>query len=295
METNESIMRTVVAADLETPQLTTDRWVNQTATGDATITSSNGRIRWPLATLLFGMLIYGGWYAVNWLLTAERFGITHVQVEGDVRHTSQKLLQDVLSEQIKKNFFAINLDAVRASLEGLPWIEEARVRRLWPLTLVVWVRERESLAHWGASSLVSPRGVIFTPDPASIPPKLIHLQGPEGSAVYVIGRYRWLQERLTKIGLQIATLHLSERHAWHLECTNGLQLYFGTTDLEKRAERLLRYLPQLPQPEALKHVDLRYNNGFAVSWRATAVTLDTSPPTQRDDGVKNAPNNRQHP
>jgi cell division protein FtsQ len=115
--------------------------------------------------------------------------------------------------------------------------------------------------------LVSQQGVIFTPSPQSIPAGLTYLQGPNGSVQQVIKHYRWLQQQLAQHKLSIARLILSDRHAWYVDLTNGLRLSLGTKDIEGRIKRFLSYLPQLPQPEALAQIDLRYINGFAAKWQ----------------------------
>jgi cell division protein FtsQ len=265
-------MRTVVAADLDPPAvLQPFSHLGQETQRDAPARGRSRLARWILALSLFGLLIGGGTWLVAWLLAPQHMTLARVHMEGEVRHTSRVVLQSVLEEQATGSFFAMDLVAIRRALEALPWIAHASVRRVWPLTLAVWVQEREALAYWGEHSLVSLDGEVFTPEAQTMPKGLARLQGPEGSAAMVSERYRWLRARLAAHGLKIAQLGLSARHAWYLELAGGLHLSLGTQDLEERIERFLEYLPRLPQPENLYQLDLRYANGFTARWRVPPV------------------------
>lgn len=290
MKRDDSVMRTVVGADLD--PLAAHRWPPETQPTIPPIRHRLRLARWIVALMVCGLLAGGGAWLIAWVRAPQHLALARVRIEGEVHHTSRALLQHTLAQQVVGNFFALDLAVIRRALEALPWIAHVSVRRVWPLTLVVQVREHEALAHWGERSLVSPEGVIFTPNAESVPNGLVQLQGPEGSASEVIKCYRWLQRRLAPSG--VTRLALSARHAWSLDiklviaacqdqtlevCSasspadeqvaqpRGLHLSLGTQDLEARVERFLHYLPRLPQPEDLEQVDLRYSNGFAARWR----------------------------
>ena len=65
---------------------------------------------------------------------------------------------------------------------------------------------------------------------------------------------------------------MDERGAWSLLLGGGQEIRLGRRDVD---ERLLRFFdvvapalaPELPR---VRYVDLRYTNGFAVGWRASA-------------------------
>jgi cell division protein FtsQ len=46
------------------------------------------------------------------------------------------------------NFFTVNLDAVRAAFEKLPWVRKAEVRRRWPDGLELAIEEHVAAARW---------------------------------------------------------------------------------------------------------------------------------------------------
>lgn len=270
MDANESIMRTVVVVDRELPP--TSVFSKTSHSGEHRFRHRSAITNWLLALILFSLLVAGIVWAGQWFLNTEQLGVAKVRIEGELKHTTATALQSTIAKQVLKNFFIVDLDQIRDNIETLPWIAESHIRRLWPLTLVVWLREREALARWGEHSLVSPEGVVFTPDPHTIPSQLITLSGPEGSANQVINVYQWLNKHFSDKGLTIDKLALSERHAWYIDLASGLHLSVGTQNLTQRIERFLQYISRLPQPEAIEQVDLRYANGFAVRWRASVVT-----------------------
>lgn len=265
------MMRTVVITDSQPPATTA-----ALSGRSQTTTKTSKSIVWGwhlgMAVLLTASLLGGGAWVIKWLLMTKQFAVTKVRIEGDIQHIDPAKLRQTITVEITNNFFALDLNKIRRAVKSLPWVAEAQVRRVWPLTLVVSVRERKVLAHWGEHSLVSPEGVVFTPDPQTIPTGLDYLQGSDDSASQVIEHYHWIKERLATKGMKMARLILSDRHAWYLDLSTGLRLSLGTKYTRERLERFLYYLPRLPQAEALEQVDLRYINGFAARWRVPVVT-----------------------
>lgn len=231
--------------------------------------------RWLLAALLFGGLASGALWGGAWLLTPNNVPMQRIRVVGEIRHTRQALLEQTLASRLQGSFFGLELEQVRAAVEALPWVTRASVRRIWPSTLEVWVKEREALARWGKDGVVSPEGVVFMPESGTVPPHLAHLSGPSDSAPEVVDGYNRMRRRLQQpgLGLDIARLQLSERRAWTLDLNNGVRLYLGNIDVDQRLNRFLKQLPGLAQQGEMEHVDARYTNGFAVRWKPRLDTL----------------------
>ena len=70
------------------------------------------------------------------------------------------------------------------------------------------------------------------------------------------------------MGLDVTTLVMDARGSWSLLLGNGTQVVIGRTDARPRLGRFARMLPQLlaAQAQPLVRADLRYTNGFALSW-----------------------------
>ena len=77
-----------------------------------------------------------------------------------------------------------------------------------------------------------------------------------------------MQKLLATTGLAIGELSLSERFAWQLQLTNGIELNLGRQEFMDRLQRFVDVYPLLSKQDKLIHyVDLRYDTGFAVGWQ----------------------------
>ena len=89
-----------------------------------------------LALALAAVLAAGAW----WLVQRPMFALRAVAIEAhegtELRFVSTPLLrQSVL--RVSGSFFTVDLDAVRAGFESVPWVRRATARRIWPNRLVV--------------------------------------------------------------------------------------------------------------------------------------------------------------
>jgi cell division protein FtsQ len=77
---------------------------------------------------------------------------------------------------------SVDLDAVEARVEALPWVADATVSRRWPGTVVVRVRERTAVAVAGVGSgavVVDRHGIVLGPATAA---DRLPLAGPDAVA-----------------------------------------------------------------------------------------------------------------
>jgi cell division protein FtsQ len=63
-------------------------------------------------------------------------------------------------------------------------------------------------------------------------------------------------------------LRLSARGSWSLRLSDGTQVEVGRSDSQLRLQRFSRLLPRLraQDPRPLTRADLRYTNGFSLTW-----------------------------
>ena len=80
--------------------------------------------------------------------------------------------------------------------------------------------------------------------------------------------YNESRQLFAPMGLDVTTLVMDARGSWSLLLGNGTQVVIGRTDARPRLGRFARMLPQLlaAQAQPLVRADLRYTNGFALSW-----------------------------
>ncbi|OGT21313.1 MAG: hypothetical protein A2V90_03550 [Gammaproteobacteria bacterium RBG_16_57_12] len=210
---------------------------------------------------------------VNALLDPALFPIRTVQVRGQLQHVQSGQLQAMVAPYTQAGFLWLDVAATRAGVQSLPWVRSATVRRVWPDTLRVTVQEQTALARWGEQALVNDAGEVFSPARESFPAGLQRLDGPVGMSRLVAEHYVQYARALQPLQLQVAHLTMDGRHAWSVELDNGVKLLLGRDADGSRMQRFIgSYQTLLGERSAeIAHIDLRYTNGMAVTWKKNAT------------------------
>lgn len=190
-------------------------------------------------------------------------------VQGLLQHVRADEVRAAAATAVEGRLFDVDLLAVRLAVERLPWVAQARVDRQWPARLVVRVWERVPFARWGATEALSTEGVVFAPGTEPLPATLPRLGGAPGREREVMQMYGQLADRLAETPLALTGLAQDARGDWVAASQSGITLRFGRGSPLEQVERLKSaVLPALrPRLAEVRTVDLRYLNGFAVSWR----------------------------
>ncbi len=197
--------------------------------------------------------------------------IRWLEIDGDIRRTSNGQIQGAVQRQAERGFFAADLDQVREDLEALPWIARASVRRQWPDSLRVTVIEHRPVARWNENGLVSDRGELFHANGSTGMQGLPRLAGPDSRFEQVIEHWAAMHAMLASAGLGIDALELDSRGAWSLHLSNGTVVELGREQVLERVERLVRVSRALAeQARQPRVIDMRYSNGLAVRWVAAS-------------------------
>jgi cell division protein FtsQ len=222
------------------------------------------------AALLVAAVIWGA--PRMRLIPLDELRVTH-ELQAVQRSEIEESLQDLL----RGSFLTVNLEALRVALEQLPWVRRAEVWRKWPARIDVNIEEHQAVAHWGEGpgELVNTYGEVFA---ASLleEKRLPRLSGPSGSAVEVLRRHEEFARLLQPIGQQPAQVALSPRLAWALELEDGMLVELGREQakapIRMRLQRFVDYYPTLSDTRHGRPlaVDMRYPNGFALRFPATA-------------------------
>lgn len=198
--------------------------------------------------------------------------IAQVLVEsklGVVAEANQLELQQQLDSFGEPGFLSVDLAAMQQALEQLPWIDQARVSRIWPDRLKVEVVEQQPIARWGEQQWLNSRGQVFrgvTREPEAGMPRLL---GPEGSQEQVMQQYWSLARVLRPMGYSIARLELKARGSWFVTTSDGLELLLGRDVVLEKIRRfsVIHERELKEQMDRVARIDLRYANGLAVAWR----------------------------
>lgn len=220
--------------------------------------------------LLLLALLVGGWQLLQHTLRElEVLPIENVHIEGEFNYLSHEQLKQRAVPYVSGGFFTVNLQRLRNRLITLPWVEDVSIRRQWPDSLQLRVIEKQPVAYWGGDQLLSSRAVLFKPEILDTSMSIPKLNGPQGQHEVMLKELGRLQFWLADSGLRISELEQDERRSWNITMESGLQLRLGRTMRHERVQRFASaYQKQLmKQVKQIRHVDMRYTNGFAVAWK----------------------------
>ena len=217
-----------------------------------------------IANLLFGisllLVLYG---VVRYVLHLPVFSLQAVELTVAPQRVSSVQLEKVVHEQLSGNFFTVDLEHTRQAFEQLPWVRKVSVRRKFPWSLQVEVEEQVALARWNCRSLVNTHGEVFTAMTEQMLPAFI---GQPDTSAQVAQMYGELNVSLRPMHQEIAQIVLSPRFAWQVKLDNGMVLELGREQMQQRLTRFVTVYPYslAASTQGVRHVDLRYRNGFAA-------------------------------
>lgn len=258
-------------------------------------------LAWVLAVALVALPVVA---VVNGWIGADRWPLTKLRVHGEFKRVDGNQLQAALLPYARRGFFAVDLQQAQGAVEKLPWVERADVRKRWPDVLEVTVVEHRPFARWGQDRLLSEHGHLFPIPKALQTITLPQLGGPDSQVQEVVALYNESRQLFAPLGLQVESLVMDRRGSWTLMLGNGTEVVVGRADARPRLSRFVRMLPQIlgNTAQTLQRADLRYTNGFALTWKpaaATAVpTVGHSTPATASRRMQAAPHTvafRSHP
>ncbi len=217
-----------------------------------------------IANALFGLSLVLVLYGVmRYVLRLPVFPLRAVELVAAPQRVSTELLEEVVREQVRGNFFTVDLERTRQAFEKLPWVRKVSVRRKFPWSLEVEIEEQAALARWNGTALVNTHGEVFAATTEQVLPAFV---GQPDTSEQVTRLYGELSAVLQPVQRQIAQISLSPRFAWQVKLDNGLVLELGREQMQQRMERFVAVYPYslATLARAANHVDLRYRNGFAA-------------------------------
>ena len=241
-----------------------------------------------LANLLYALAAVLTLYAVFFLLVhLPVLPLRKIDVNGQLNHVNREQVKLIVQQEMKGNFFTLDIKKIRSAFEKLPWVRTVNVRRRWPDRLEVVLEEHQALARWGSIGLVNTRGEVFQAASSAPLPEFI---GPtQESAKDITEHYALFKATLAPLKQEPAQIVLSPRRSWQVRLKNGLSLELGREEVAQRLEKFAgvfdRSVAKLPA--AVKYVDLRYPNGFAV--RYPEMSARTSTGTSKAGGANKHP------
>jgi cell division protein FtsQ len=192
------------------------------------------------AVIVFGAVASGGWYlertgAIATVLApiearlateaiALRLTVQSIQVEGRQRVEPQAILA-ALGANRGTPILSIDLDAAKARLEALPWVQSAAVERQLPDGIYIRLVERQPLAVWQHHrkfDLIDQEGTVIPaarPDDFPSLPQVVGGGAPQAASdlVDMLASEPDLASHVT------ASVRIGGRR-WNLELDNGIEV-----------------------------------------------------------------------
>ena len=224
-----------------------------------------------LITLLLVLMRVG----MQWFTDPYRFPLNVVEVNGDFRYLDRGQLEKSIAPHTEGGFFTVDVAAICAAAEHLPWVYQAKVQRIWPDILRLQIEEQQPIARWGERGFINRFGESFIPEEPVDAGELPGLAGPAGQESRVLEQFRLASGLLAPLDMQINRLHLDGRRAWHMQLQGGVQLELGRVNAWPRLQRLVRAYPAVfsGRMDELQRIDLRHSNGFSVYWRQPVAVV----------------------
>ncbi|MDP5054887.1 MAG: FtsQ-type POTRA domain-containing protein, partial [Congregibacter sp.] len=136
------------------------------------------------AMLALSLVVYLGMDALR------RLPVERIVVTGKLENLRQAALRDALSDQLDEGLLFLSLGDLQASLEALPWVYTAQLRRRFPDTLEVSVVEQLPIARWGADAFLNHEARIIEVADGERWQNLPAIRGPAGSAARLMNHYQ---------------------------------------------------------------------------------------------------------
>ena len=202
--------------------------------------------------------------------------IKYVRTEGVFQYLSKNEIKIVLQPLVMTSFFDVDMQTIHTVVSSLPWVDTVTVKRIWPDAIDVKVHEKKPYVRWGKNSLITEQGNIFTPNNIEQFANMTLLNGPESQELKVLEIMKGIKTALADQSMSLAEFSINDRGAWQIKLSNGLEIQLGRNEQLKKLQRFLATLAVLKQEqvEQMAVVDLRYPNGYAVSWKPGITEID---------------------
>lgn len=206
----------------------------------------------------------------------EAIPIKYVRTEGVFQYIGKDEIKTVLLPLVKTGILAADMQAIHGAVVKLPWVDTVSVKRVWPDAIDIRIKEKKPYARWGRNSLINEQGVIFTPNNVDQFQSLTLLTGPEKQQVKALEIMKGVKTALADQSMEMAEFDINNRWSWKIKLATGMEILLGRDDQLSKLQRFLKTLALLGEERvnAMSVVDLRYPNGYAVSWRPGSEKMD---------------------
>jgi cell division protein FtsQ len=205
---------------------------------------------------------------ISWMWDEQRLPLSKVIIQGDLQYIEPNDVQRALGQLPHiGTFMSQDVLVLQNTVEQLPWVEHASIRKQWPDTVKIFLTEHHVEAIWNGNELLDENGVVFDGDLGRLKHDYVKLYGPEGTGLELIDAWKKYTPKFKELELTISSLVLNERRAWQVILDNGIRLELGKESLDERINRFISLYRKIgAKVEKVSYIDLRYDTGAAVGW-----------------------------
>ena len=225
------------------------------------------------------MLLVGGFFVTQLLLSSDLFRVDQVTVQGNIRLTEQQVvaLSDI---QMEVNTFNLDLGLIGQKIEENPWVQQVNVQRIFPRQVVISLKERKPVAivNLGYLYYLDNQGEIFkvlgADDSLDYPVitgfDYAKARGHDAEYAQKLKQIVGLLSDLSKRQLlsieQVSEIHHDDSAGLSLfTLSGGVKIKLGDADFSKKLDRLERIYTQLqPKLQMLDYIDLNVDEKVIV-------------------------------
>jgi cell division protein FtsQ len=204
--------------------------------------------RYATSMLTAGFLgisvLYGAWLGGDFPVIVQAvtsrlgFAIDQVRISG-YQETSEIDILERLGLDGWTSTIGFDAEAARQRIAGLPWVEAAAVRKIYPDTLMIHVEERKPFAVWqhgSELSVVERSGRVIVPYAGGHQalPLIIGLGAPEAAPAF-IEKIRSHPELASRVK---GYIRVAERR-WDLRLENGVTVKLPEVGEDRALDRLM--------------------------------------------------------
>ncbi len=211
------------------------------------------------------------------------FPITRISLANELQNVSQASLEQWVLKNVKQGFFNIDLNDIADNIEQISWVAQATLRRVWPDTVEIIVREHQAIAVWDEQTLISAEGVLFQVPSSADYKHLARVSGQVEDARELLLAYSQLEQLIAPYGLHVKALTSEKSGAMNVLFDTQLTAIFAYQDKDIQFNRFVALLEtgylalnskqNTFNKQALKSIDLRYSNGFSIVWQEPQTYL----------------------
>ena len=224
------------------------------------------------------VLLMTGVVLADQLFRPGRFTIERIHIHGNSARVDAQTVERTAWLALIGNYFTADLEEIENALVHLPGVYQAAVRRRWPDTLEISITEAGAIALWYATdgSALESRDYVNLPPDSNITLQPV-LRSPTADRHTVIDAFLDLVSSLALLDLEVKKLSIDEVGDWvvvlqsaSLQIPVELEIVVGRGNPVRKVDQFVAVFDSVLQDRLpdIERVDMRYDSGFAVQWRA---------------------------